>query len=73
MKCTCCGAEMVAHKTDLPFKIGDSRIVVIRELPVMECTNCPEYLLSDEAMRGVEKILAKTDKSSELRVIRYAA
>jgi YgiT-type zinc finger domain-containing protein len=73
MKCTRCGALMEARRTDLPFKLGDTTIVVIRAVPVIECRNCTEYLLRDEDMQKVEEILEKRAASAELAVVLFAA
>ena len=42
MKCRVCGALLEHKVTDLPFKIGDSSIVVLKALPVLECRQCGE-------------------------------
>ena len=45
MKCAVCGARMCAMTTDLPFKLAEQRIVIIKQLPVLQCTSCREYLI----------------------------
>jgi YgiT-type zinc finger domain-containing protein len=60
-------------ETDLPFKIDDRSIVVIRGIPVLECPSCPEHLLPDASMRRVEEILSGRTPAAELEVIRFAA
>lgn len=60
-------------RTDLPFKIGDSSIVVVKALPVLQCRQCGEIEMEDQTMRGVDEVLAGVDTSSELEVIRFAA
>jgi YgiT-type zinc finger domain-containing protein len=59
--------------TDLPFKVGERTIVVLKGLPVLQCQNCSEYLLDDTVMERVEEILHRVDDAAELEVIRYAA
>jgi YgiT-type zinc finger domain-containing protein len=59
--------------TDLPFKVGDTTIVVVRVLPVLQCRQCGETELDDTAMATVDRLLAGVDGSAELEVIRYAA
>jgi YgiT-type zinc finger domain-containing protein len=59
--------------TDLPFKINDSTIVIMKDLPVIQCVGCSEYLLDDTVLERVEAIVKKVDKAAELEVIRYAA
>ena len=59
--------------TDLPFKIGDASIVIVRSLPVLQCRQCGETELRDAEMARVGHLLASVDRSSELEVVRYAA
>jgi YgiT-type zinc finger domain-containing protein len=59
--------------TDLPFKVGDSSIVIVKGLPVMQCLYCHEYVLTGVVMVGVEQILAAVDDLAELKGVRYAA
>jgi hypothetical protein len=64
---------MRASVTDLPFKLSDRSIVVIKSLPVLLCQNCTEYALEDRVMATVDHILDSADDPSELRVVKYAA
>jgi YgiT-type zinc finger domain-containing protein len=73
MKCHVCGSKMKPLTTDLPFKVDDTTIVIIKGLPVLQCENCSEYLLDDSVMKRTEEILNKVDSSAELEIIRYAA
>lgn len=47
VRCTVCGGELRTAKTDLPFKVSDTAIVVLKSLPVLQCVKCPEYLIED--------------------------
>jgi YgiT-type zinc finger domain-containing protein len=58
---------------DLPFKVTESTIVILKNLPVVQCDNCTEYLLEDPVIERVEQILEKVNTSAELEVIQYAA
>jgi YgiT-type zinc finger domain-containing protein len=58
MRCTVCGAELKPTTTDLPFKISDSTIVILKSLPVVQCVKCPEYLIEDAVLRRVDELLA---------------
>ena len=73
MKCSICGAALESVVTDLPFKISDRCIVIIKQLPVLECRNCTEYLIENSVMQRVDAILSKVDESAELEILPYAA
>ena len=73
MKCRVCGSNLRAKNTDLPFKLRETTIVILKDLPVLQCDNCTEYLLRDEVMANVEQMLARVGSGAELEVIRYAA
>jgi YgiT-type zinc finger domain-containing protein len=73
MKCTICGAELKSTSTDLPFKVRDTGIVIVKSLPVLQCGNCPEYLIEDAVLSRVDKILVHVEFGTELEIIRYAA
>lgn len=72
MKCHVCGGLMESATTDLPFKISSTSIVVVRQLPVIQCTQCSEFLIADAVMAKVEEVL-KQSRGQELVVVRYAA
>lgn len=73
MKCTVCGSELKPTSTDLPFKVRERTIVIFKDLPVLQCENCSEYLLQDKVMARVDEMLARVDTEAELEIIRYAA
>jgi YgiT-type zinc finger domain-containing protein len=73
VNCTVCGAELQATSTDLPFKVTETTIVIIKSVPVMQCVNCPEYLIEDVVLDRIDQILAATGGLAELEVVRYAA
>lgn len=73
MRCQDCGSRLHAGVTDLPFKIGDRSIVVIKDVPVLQCDACPHYLLEDSVMAAVDAILARADEAVELEVVPFAA
>lgn len=73
MRCSVCGAELKATRTDLPFKLNETRIVILKNLPVVQCGSCPAYLIEDGVLSRVDEILAHVDSEAELEIIRYAA
>jgi YgiT-type zinc finger domain-containing protein len=64
---------MEARVTDLPFKTGNSSIVILRSLPVLQCRQCGDTELEQATMSRVDQLLSSVDESAELEVIRYAA
>ena len=73
MKCHMCGFTMSSMITDLPFKLTETSIVILKGVPVLQCDGCREYLLDDPVLERVEKSLEKADVAAELEVLRYAA
>ena len=73
MKCTVCGAEVKSVRTDLPFKVADKNIVILKDLPVMQCDGCPEYLIEDDVLRRADDILGRLGAKTELEIVHYAA
>jgi YgiT-type zinc finger domain-containing protein len=73
MRCRVCGGLLEHRVTDLPFKIGDSSIVILKALLVLQCRQCGDTELEHETMLRVDQVLAGVDTSSELEVIRFAA
>lgn len=73
MKCHVCGSNLLPIVTDLPFKVSEQTIVIIKGLPVLQCENCREFMIEDAVMERVEALLAETGTTAELEVIRFAA
>jgi YgiT-type zinc finger domain-containing protein len=73
MKCHICGAAMQPVITALPFKISESTIVILRDLPVLACENCSEFLIEDPVMERVEVLLKEANTSAEVEIVHYAA
>lgn len=73
MRCHVCGAARRPLVTNLPFKVSETSIVILKGLPALQCDNCSEYLLDDQVMERVEKVFQKIDSVAELEVIHYAA
>ncbi len=73
MKCRVCGSALHATTTDLPFKVSDRTIVILKQLPVEQCDGCSEYLIADAVFARVEELLSTVNTSVELEVIQFAA
>jgi hypothetical protein len=55
------------------FKLSEERIVILKQLPVLQCGACREYLVEDTVMARIDTLLGRADSTAELEVIRYAA
>ena len=73
MRCHVCGGPLERTVTDLPFKRGAHRTVIVRDLPALVCGQCGEHVLEDDVMARVEALLEGLGDGAELEVIRYAA
>ena len=73
MKCRVCGNTLRASITNLPFKVSDRTIVILKDLPVEQCEVCSEYLIVDAVFAQVEVLLSGVDTSVELEIIPFAA
>jgi YgiT-type zinc finger domain-containing protein len=73
MKCLVCGSQFESVITDLPFKVNDRAIVILKGLPVLQCGRCREYLIEDAVMERIDEILSRVDAAAELEIISYAA
>jgi YgiT-type zinc finger domain-containing protein len=73
VKCQVCGRELQRIETDLPFKVSTTSIVILKQLPVLECESCQEFIIEDPVMEQVETILSRTNSKAELEVVYFAA
>jgi YgiT-type zinc finger domain-containing protein len=73
MTCHVCGGELERLTTSLPFKMDEGSIVIIKDLPVLQCRNCSEYLIEDAVMEKIDAILSRVDAVAELEILRYVA
>ena len=53
--------RMHPTNTDLPFKLSEERIVILKQLPVLQCGACREYLIEDTVMARIDILLAQAD------------
>jgi len=59
--------------TDLPFKVSRKTIVILKELPVLQCERCSEYMLEDRVLERVDVMIANVDEKVELKILEFAA
>jgi len=59
--------------TDLPFKLADTKIVILKSLPVLQCRQCGETELDNATTSRVDQLLQVVNRSAELEVIQFAA
>lgn len=70
--CHICGSIFQSIITSMPIKLNNFSIVIIKELPVLQCENCNEFIIEDEIMKKVDCILEKIDSSAEFEILSYA-
>jgi YgiT-type zinc finger domain-containing protein len=73
MNCRVCGSSMRNVVTDLPFKATDTTIVILKDLPVIQCGGCGEFLIEEPVREQLDAILERSDTCAELEIVRYAA
>ena len=73
MRCRVCAGRLQRSDTDVPFKVSEQTIVIIKNLPVLQCDRCSEYLMDDPTFARVEEMLQRADKGSELEIVPFAA
>ena len=73
MKCRVCGGRQEHRVTDLPFKVSDNSIVIVKSLPVLQCRPCGDNELEDGIMARVDQLLAGAGTAAELEIVRFAA
>ncbi len=73
MRCRACGGFLESRVTDLPFKLADTTIVILKALPVLECPQCGDTELDQGTMSRVDQLLRAVNRSAELEVIQFAA
>lgn len=59
--------------TDMPFKLSDRTIVILKDLPVLQCGQCVKYVIEDPIMEKVDSLLEKVDPAAELEIVGFSA
>ena len=57
---------MKSMRTDLPFKLGNQRIIVVKGIPVEQCTSCGEYVIHDPVMESLDHLFESMDQRFQL-------
>lgn len=73
MKCHACGNQMRAVVSDFPFRVNRSVMIILRDLPLLECSECGAYALEETVMERVHEIVEKLRSPSHLDAVLYAA
>ncbi len=60
-------------RTDLPFKLENHRIIVVKGIPVEQCSSCGEYVIHDPVMERLDLLFESMDDAAELEIRRFAA
>jgi YgiT-type zinc finger domain-containing protein len=59
--------------TDLPFRVDRSVMIILRDLPLLECSKCGAHALEEEVMERVHEIVGRLRSPSHLEAVLYAA
>ena len=73
MKCHVCGTPMTCVVSDLPFRVNRSVMIILRDLPLMECSECGAYAFEERVMQRVHEIIGRLRSPSHLDAVLYAA
>jgi hypothetical protein len=73
MKCHVCGTSMTRVVSELPFRVNRSVMIILRDLPLMECTEYGAYAFEQKVMERVHEIVERLDSPSHLDAVLYAA
>jgi YgiT-type zinc finger domain-containing protein len=73
MKCYVCETSMTRVVSDLPFRVNRSVMIILRDLPLMECSECGAYVFEESVMERVHEIVQRLKSPSHLDPVLYAA
>jgi YgiT-type zinc finger domain-containing protein len=73
MKCHVCGTPLIRVVTDLPFRAKGTIMIILRGLPLLECSECDAYAMEEKVMERVNEIVWSFASPAHLDVIQYAA
>ena len=64
---------MEPQVTDMPFRLSDRTIMILKDLPVFQCENCVESAIEDPVMERVDSLLEKVDQAAVLEIVQFVA
>lgn len=62
MRCPLCKGEMVKGKTNLPYELGEEKLVVVKDVPALVCKQCGDAFIEIDITRKVERIVGTAEK-----------
>jgi len=62
MKCPSCGGVMIKGRINLPYEIGEDKVIVVKGVPAWVCEQCGDSFVEIEVARKVEKIVEAAEK-----------
>lgn len=63
---------MEPQEIDMPYKLARRTIVIVKDLPVVQCVQCAEQVIEDPIMKRVESLLENVDPSLELELVGFS-
>jgi len=64
---------MEPQVTDIPFKLSARTIAILKDLPVLQCDQCAEYVIEDPIMERVDALVEKVDQAAVMEIVQFAA
>ena len=63
MKCPACRGRMEQGITTLPYELDRDKLIVVRDVPALVCTQCGEVFIESPILKKVEALLNVVEKS----------
>jgi hypothetical protein len=58
--------------SELPFRVNRSVMIILRDLPLLECTECGAHAFEEKVMETVHEIVDRLHSPSHLDAVLYA-
>ncbi len=62
MKCPLCKGAMEKGETNMPYELKDEKMVVIRGVPALVCSQCGDVFVEAPILRDVESIVKTAEE-----------